>query len=417
MAASCYQEIGFCFDRFSAKYVEPGMAIDPNKPDPTNTRFARLKAKGAESDASSAPSIRPSKPLQIFLLIAMVITGMAYVVGEWTNLDSSHVQSKLSSKLKRLVVSQGRYLNETKLGQAAEEKKQYDQAVLHYRRALLAENVAEGYYHLGTALHEQGSPNAAFEQFKEALRQDPGMLEVYGAWGHALMVQGKPEDAVAVYQQALQQNTNWGVIHFRMAQAFEEQARATSRHNAMRLNSQAAEHYARAAELGIQSPEFLTSYGTFLNNQGKFAEAEACLSHLDWQKPALGAAQFQLALADDKLGKYGEAIAHYEGTLAAIPNDPAALNNLALLYATATNKEARSPKMAVLLATRACDATTSQNARFIDTLARAYAADGDFFDAISWEEKAIRRAAQLSERDLLSGFNARYALFVQHKTE
>ena len=86
-------------------------------------------------------------------------------------------------------------------------------------------------------------------------------------------------------------------------------------------------------------------------------------------------------------------------------------------YATATNQEVRSSKMAVQLATRACDATTSQNAPYMDTLARAYAADGDFFQAIAWEDKAVRRAAQLGDHDLLREFQPRFNLFTQHKAE
>jgi hypothetical protein len=53
----------------------------------------------------------------------------------------------------------------------------------------------------------------------------------------------------------------------------------------------------------------------------------------------------------------------------------------------------------------------------MDTLARAYAADGDFFQAIAWEDKAVRRATQLMDHGLLREFQPRFNLFVQHKTE
>jgi tetratricopeptide (TPR) repeat protein len=131
----------------------------------------------------------------------------------------------------------------------------------------------------------------------------------------------------------------------------------------------------------------------------------------------LGQAQFQLALAQGQQGKYADAIGHYEGALAAMPNDPATLNNLALIYATATNQEALSPKMGVMLALRACDATNDQNARYLDTLARAYAADGDFVQAIDFESKAVRRAAQLGDQKLLREFQPRFNLFAQHRTQ
>ena len=72
--------------------------------------------------------------------------------------------------------------------------------------------------------------------------------------------------------------------------------------------------------------------------------------------------------------------------------------------------------MAVQLATRACEATTSQNARYMDTLARSYAADGDFLQAIGWEDKAIHRATQLNDQDSAREFQGRQAMFMDHKS-
>ncbi len=70
-----------------------------------------------------------------------------------------------------------------------------------------------------------------------------------------------------------------------------------------------------------------------------------------------------------------------------------------------------------VLATRACDATTDQNAPFMDTLARAYAADSNFFEAITWEDKAVKRATQLNDHELAGELQARYQLYLDHKTD
>ena len=131
----------------------------------------------------------------------------------------------------------------------------------------------------------------------------------------------------------------------------------------------------------------------------------------------MAAAYCELAGAADHLGQYAEAIDNYRKVLTLTPDDPATLNNLALLYATATNDEVRTPKMAVLLATRACEATSSQNARYMDTLARSYAEDGNFLQAITWEEKAMRRASQLNDEELTRELEARDALFREHKLQ
>jgi tetratricopeptide (TPR) repeat protein len=413
------------------------MATEPNTPgaNPPDPRLASIRAMEAARSRQHNPGLPPSKPLQIFLLVALVITGAAYVVDEWTELTTEETMAKHPSKLKRLVEAQSEFLAETDLGHQAEAKKKYEEAVLYYRKALLGQDNAEGRLNLGNALLKQGNPDMAFSQFKEALSLDPGLEAVYLAWGQALKLQGKMDDAVQVYQDALRHNSNFAQVHYNFAMVLEQQQQAAraAQHAAELANeppvatnnaakaqlfgSDAMKHYAAAERLGLNTPDFWCSYGTLLNKQDKFPQAEACLDKAVAQQPGLGAAQFQLAVAQDRQGKYADAVGHYEATLAAIPDDAATLNNLALLYATATNQEVRSSKMAVLLATRACDATTSQNARYMDTLARAYAADGDFFQAIAWEDKAVRRATQLMDHGLLREFQPRFNLFVQHKAE
>lgn len=413
------------------------MPIDPNTPgaNPPDPRPASIRVKEAAERGLSHPGLPPSKPLQIFLLAALVISGAAYVVDEWMQLTTGDTLSKRPTKLRRLVADQSQFLTNTDLGRQAEAKKRYDEAILHYRRALLGQDNAEGRLNLGNVLLKQGNPDMAFSQFKEAIRLSPGLEAVYVAWGQALKLQGKMDEAVQLYQDALRHNPNFAQVHYNLAMVLEQQqqtaraaqhaaelagqpqAAAKAAAEAQLLGSDAAKHYAAAERLGLNTPDFWCSYGTLLNKQGKLPQAEACLNTAVAQQPDLGAAQFQLAVAQDRQGKYADAIGHYEATLASIPDDVATLNNLALLYATATNREVRSSKMAVLLATRACDATTSQNARYMDTLARAYAADGDFIQAIAWEDKAVRRATQLADHDLLRELQPRFSLFVQHRAE
>ena len=393
------------------------MPVDPNSPagNPSSLPSAADRAKEIREKEHAGPA--PSKPLQIFLLVALVMSGAAYVVDQWTASTMEDAQAKRPNKFRRLVENQSQFLTNTDLGRQAEAKKRYDEAIIDYRRALLGENSAEGHLNLGNALLKQGNPDMAFSQFTEAVRLNPHLEAVYIAWGQALKLEGKTDEVVHLYQDALRHDSNFAQVHYNFALVLEQQRQRAQAGEAQVDGTDAVKHYAAAARLGLNTADFWRNYGNMLSQLGKFPEAEACLTKAVELQPGLGAAQFQLGVALDHQGKYAEAIGHYEAALAAVPDDPATLDKLALLYATATNQEVRSPKMAVLLATRACDATTDQNARYMDTLARAYAADGDFFQATAWEDKAVRRATQLNNQGLLLELEPHFRMFVQHKAE
>ena len=405
---------------------------DDGSPDPRP--FSSLHQQ-TPAPKTYEPPMPSSKPLQIFLLIALVITGAAYVVNQWSEMTTEKARAKYPSRLHELVQSQSIFLEHTDFGKKALARNHADQAVSEFRLALQAQQSAEGHQNLGNALLQLGNPDPAFAQYREAVRLDPNLMAVYSSWGQALSSEGKPEEAVAVYQSALQHTPDSGVIHYNLAVTLQELQRnagaarraaeavgktddaAADGEQSKSLATQALQHYTKASRLGINSTAFWTGYGELLNDQGRFSDAESSLDRALSKDPDLAKARFQAARAQTHMGKYADAIGNYEKVLTLTPDNPEVLNNLALMYATATNTEVRSPKMAVQLATRACDATTSQNARFMDTLARAYAADGDFFQAITWEDKAVKRARQLSDEELGRELQPRYQLYLDHKTD
>jgi Flp pilus assembly protein TadD len=75
--------------------------------------------------------------------------------------------------------------------------------------------------------------------------------------------------------------------------------------------------------------------------------------------------------------------------LEAEPKESGLLNNYAWVLATSPDDNVRDGKLAVELATKACEVTNHEESHILSTLAAAYAEAGDFDKATEWSQKAI----------------------------
>jgi len=99
-----------------------------------------------------------------------------------------------------------------------------------------------------------------------------------------------------------------------------------------------------------------------------------------------------LAMMSQQMGKEGETVEIYEKIIALDPYRAVALNNLAWLLATASDKGLRDPDRAVDLARRAV--TLERSSGFLDTLAEAYFARGRAAEAMRTIEEALAAATE-----------------------
>jgi Zn-dependent protease with chaperone function len=93
-----------------------------------------------------------------------------------------------------------------------------------------------------------------------------------------------------------------------------------------------------------------------------------------------------------ELKRYDKSFEVLKKALNISPTDPEILNTLAWLLLTSESMDYRDPKWALELAEKA--ASLKDEAHILDTLAEAYYANGKYDDAISWGEKALKKAPE-----------------------
>lgn len=103
---------------------------------------------------------------------------------------------------------------------------------------------------------------------------------------------------------------------------------------------------------------------------------------------------------------YSNAVIYWKKALELQPNWTAALNNLAWIHVSAVDTEFYSPTEAIELAHKASDLVENKNAMILDTLAAAYAADGNFSKATEFAEKALD-IAKRQDKDMAERIRAK----------
>jgi rhomboid protease GluP len=152
----------------------------------------------------------------------------------------------------------------------------------------------------------------------------------------------------------------------------------------------AIREYAEARRLSPVSPRAQIGLAMAYRKKGEVAKAQKLFEDLVGDE--LHTADGQRLLADlySEQKLYGDAVQHYQVALNLNPNDGAAHNNLAWLFATCDDEKLRNPGASLDHAQKAVELSRWKVPAFIDTLAEALYVNGKFSDAVSVQTRALK---------------------------
>jgi len=221
---------------------------------------------------------------------------------------------------------------------------------------------------LGTATWNRCNVYANNEAlWRDNVARNPKAAMAYNDLGFELSRSGRLPEAVADFEQALRIDPDLAEAHNNLGFALEQTSKF----------AEAIEQYQQVLRLNPNIPETHNNLGDVLAQTGRFDEA----------------------------------IAQYEQALRIRPNYANACNNLAWQLATREGSGPEDWARAVQLAEHASQLAGGNDPRYLDTLAAAYAASGQFPAAIATAESAIALARTTMPAQRVRNMEARLELY------
>jgi tetratricopeptide (TPR) repeat protein len=261
---------------------------------------------------------------------------------------------------------------------------------------------------MGRAHVRQGNPAAGEEILREAVRQDPTLLEAQLSLFESLLGQRKLPEALAEARKTAGNFPNSSAALLSLARCYEVARQFTNAipiaQNAVRVEPDNAEARLRLASdlfrsgrfveavtagrealrLSPSDPEVHMLVGCSLGMASVADRREVSAFTPDFQRVPDGS-----VTSSEQLAKNG--LAHLETALALAPEFADAWNHLAWILATHPETAVRDGKRAAACAERACALQKTPSADMLRTLAAARAEARDFsgaLEALAQAEKA-----------------------------
>mgnify|MGYP002632832699 CR=1 FL=1 len=266
----------------------------------------------------------------------------------------------------------------------------FDTATEMLTERIVQQKSGENYHLRGVAYLAHQQYDKAIADFTESLRLQPENAGALNNRGQTRYLMEDYKAAVQDYTAAIAIDAKNPLVLNNRALAYLELADLS---NAM-IDLQAA------LKLVPQYPEALNNRGVVYQQRQEFDKAIADFTEALKLDSKYVDALENRALSYVEINDHAKAIADLESAIQLSPHSYEAANDLAWLLATTTEDSVRNKQRALMLAKQACAVTEYKQWNTLDTLAAAYAANGQFADAKKWLGTAIALAPEDEKKRL-----------------
>ena len=215
--------------------------------------------------------------------------------------------------------------------------------------------------------------------YEKMLEADPQSARLHEAAAAIDLLLGKADTAQAHLEASLRINPDSAEAHYNLAIALVRRGQLPD----------AESHLRRTLQIQPDHVAAHVNLGAVLRMRNQLQDARTHLRRALELDPGNAAAHANLGgtLAAER--NFGDAIAEYRLALRTNPDLLEPMTDLAWILATSRDQRLRAPAEAVRLAERAVLLTGQQDVRPLETSAAAYAANGQFAQAVDAQQRAI----------------------------
>lgn len=245
----------------------------------------------------------------------------------------------------------------------------------------------------------------AYEVCNQLIAMKPGFSLPYTDRARILIEEKKYNQAIVNLKKALELNPDYITANQELAYIYKTQGNTDP---AIKL-------YIKMLKLEPDNVAFYFHLADLLYEQGRYAETDDYLSPTLTENPSY--ADIATVLGNKLLEdhQFKLAYSHYLRILKIKPDSTDVLNTLAWLEGASSIQGIRNPPLALEHALKAYELMDEKQASVLDTLAVAYAANGNFDMAETTVKKAMTLAMQDNKTALTHEFQTRLRLYQSEK--
>lgn len=313
--------------------------------------FNRLLRRRFNSSDSNPPATQQlTSMLRQRLIVFLIIVPILMLLTHRRNETFQSVESVWRTVVDARPENNRAHIN---LANALLDNRKIEEAVSHYEIAIKSGAFAlQAYNNFADALRRLGRFEESVFYLREAIKLDPAAPEPRSTLGNVLM---DMNDFAAA------------------ANAFEE-----------------------AATLDSRNPLAWYNLGYARRRAGRNEDAVTAFERSLQESNGIPETHYMLGLARLDLGEYANALASFDRAIALAPDWLPPIDRRAWIFATAPQYDDKQAGSAIRDAVKVNEATGMSKAAYLDTLAAAYAAAGNYEDAVSVAEKALALAPSQS---------------------